>query len=57
MKKNPLLIIGIVGLFITAAMHVGLSLAGIGGSLGVWLACYSAWLCFSIIGLALSRKR
>ncbi|MEG0184859.1 MAG: hypothetical protein RR704_15580 [Stenotrophomonas sp.] len=57
MKKNPLLIIGVVGLAITAAMHVGLSLAGVGGSLGVWLACYSAWLGFSIIGLVLSRKR
>lgn len=57
MKKNPFLIIGVVGLVITAAMHVGLSVAGVGGGLGLWLACYSAWLGFSIIGLVLSRKR
>ncbi|WP_155760643.1 hypothetical protein [Stenotrophomonas maltophilia] len=57
MKKSPLLIIGVFGLVITGAMHVGLSLAGVGGNLGVWLACYSMWLCFSIIGLVMSRKR
>ncbi|WP_256774861.1 MULTISPECIES: hypothetical protein [unclassified Stenotrophomonas] len=60
MKKNPLLIIGVVGLVITAAMHLGMSLAGVsraGSGLGLWMACYSAWLGFSIIGLVLSRKR
>jgi hypothetical protein len=56
MKKKPFLIIGIVGLLITAAMHAGLSLAGVDSSMGIWLACYSVWLCFSIIGLVLAKK-
>lgn len=58
-KKNPFLIIGIVGLVITAAMHLGLTLIGVtraGAGLGLWLGCYSAWVGFSIVGLALSRK-
>ncbi len=59
MKQSPVLIIGIVGLIITAAMHLGMILLGVISlrtSLGLWVICYSAWIGFSILGFALSRK-
>ena len=61
-KVNAFIIIGTVGLAITALLHMLMALLGAGGAmtssknLALWLSVYSIWLPFIVIGIALARR-
>ena len=58
-RRHPLFSIGLFGLIVTLALHLGFTAAGIAdfrATLGLWSSCYSVWVAMLIIGWALRRS-